>query len=102
MVPQQVDSFMTSMVASTPPLDFVARSVKFDEVDALASNSETLFVKELCSLLISLEEAIPGSDKEIASLLTDKAMMRNIKKVKEYLRSIKNKKGIAKKAHKVN
>jgi hypothetical protein len=102
MVPQQVDSLETSMVASTPPFHFVARSVKVNKVDTLASSSDVLFTKELCSLLISLEAAIPGSAKEIASILTDKATMGKIKKVKEYLRSKRKMCGAARKAHTVN
>jgi CO dehydrogenase/acetyl-CoA synthase alpha subunit len=61
-----------------------------------------LFAKELCSLLINLEAAIPGSAKEIANILTDKASLGNIKKVKEYLRSKRKKCGVARKAHTVN
>jgi hypothetical protein len=45
-----------------------------------------------------LEAAIPGSGKEIASLLTKKATMGNIKKVKEYLMRNSKKSGAAAKA----
>jgi hypothetical protein len=48
--------------------------------------SETLFAKELNDLLIRLEEASPGSGKEIARLISEKDMEGKIKRVKEYLR----------------
>jgi hypothetical protein len=57
------------------------------EVGALAPNSDELFARELCGLLVRLEAASPGSSKEIARLLADKSSRGNIQKVKEYLRS---------------
>jgi hypothetical protein len=110
MVQHRLDSLGTSSVVSTPSLvdlsqslDFVDRGVKVNEAGALAPKFEAaLFAEELRSLLVSLEAAIPGSGKEIASLLTDKATMGGIKKVKEYLRRISKKSGASKKAPKVD
>jgi hypothetical protein len=56
--------------------------------------SETLFAKELNDLLIRLEEASPGSGKEIARLISEKDTEGKIKRVKEYLRR-KSKKSCA-------
>jgi hypothetical protein len=41
---------------------------------ALAPTSEALFTKEFCGLLVSLEAAYPGSSKEIACILSEKAI----------------------------
>jgi hypothetical protein len=57
-------------------LDFDDLGGKVNEAGLLSS--ETLFVKELCDLLVNLEAAILGSSKEIASILM---------KVKAYLSS---------------
>jgi hypothetical protein len=90
----QVDSLGAPTMAPTAPpvdlgklVDFVDLDGKVNEAADLAPNSEALFVKELLSLLVRLEVAIPGSGKEIASLLSEKATMDKVKKVKEYLRS---------------
>jgi hypothetical protein len=98
MVHPQVNSLGISAVASTPPqvdlsqpLDFVDLGGKVNEKDALSS--EALFAKELCDLLVSLEAAIPGSSKEIASILTEKATMDKVKKVEAYLHSRSMKSG---------
>jgi hypothetical protein len=60
--------------------------------------SEDLFEKELCDLLITLEAAIPGSSKEIASILSEKATGDKIKRVKEYLRGKSKKSNATRKA----
>jgi hypothetical protein len=52
-----------------------------------------LFSKELCNLLVSLVAACPGSSKDIASLLSEKATMGKIKKVKDYLKSNRKESG---------
>jgi hypothetical protein len=52
----------------------------------LASNSEALFGKELCDLLVRLEAASPGYGMEIASVLTGNASEDVIKKVEKSLR----------------
>jgi hypothetical protein len=52
----------------------------------LAPNSDALFARELCGLLVRLEAVSPGSSKEIARLLADKSSRGNIQKVKEYPR----------------
>jgi hypothetical protein len=64
-------------------LDFV------DTGGVLAPNSEALFGKELCDLLVSLEVANPGYGKEIACVLTEKASKGLIRKVEKSLRSRK-------------
>jgi hypothetical protein len=109
MVQQQLDSLGTSSVVSTPPLvdlsqplDFVDHGAKVTEAGALAPNSEALFIEELHNLLVSFEVAIPGSGKEIASLLAGKTTMGDIKKVKEYFKHVSKKSGTAKKAPKVD
>jgi hypothetical protein len=76
------------------PLDFVDGGEKVNEAATLAPNSDELFVKELCDLLASLEAASPGSGKAIACLLAEKATEGKIKKVKEYLRSVRKKSGV--------
>jgi hypothetical protein len=90
----QVDLLGAPTMAPTVPpvdlgqsLDFVDFGGKVNKVTDLAPNSEALFAKELLNLLVRLEVAIPGSGKEIASLLSEKATMDKVKKVKEYLRS---------------
>jgi hypothetical protein len=87
MVHLQVNSVGISV--STPPrvdlsqpFDFVDLGRRVNEKDALSS--VVLFAKELCDLLVSLEAAIPGCGKEIASILTEKATMGKVKKVKAY------------------
>jgi hypothetical protein len=108
-VEHRLDSLGTSLVISTPPLvdlrrplDFLDCDVKVNEAGALAPNSEALFAEELCNLLVSLEAAIPRSGKEIASLLMKKAIMGDIKKMKEYLKCKSKKSGAAKKAPRVD
>jgi hypothetical protein len=88
----QVDSLGAPTMAPTAApvdlgqsLDIVDLGGKLS--DAAAPSSEALFAKELLNLLMRLEVAIPGSSKEIASLLSEKATMDKLKKVKEYLRS---------------
>jgi hypothetical protein len=61
-------------------------------------DSETLFAKELGSLLLSLETTIPGSSKEIVYLLSEKDTGCKIKKVKDYLRTKYKKNGATRKA----
>jgi hypothetical protein len=65
----------------------VSLSDGVDEIDASASDSEALFAKELCDLLITLESACPGSGKEIVDILTGKDSRDIIKKVKKSLKS---------------
>ena len=60
-------------------------------------DSEALFAKELCGLLVSLEMAIPRSGKEIDRLLSGKDSGGRIKKVNEYLKSKIKKCGAARK-----
>jgi hypothetical protein len=100
-----VDSLGVSVVAPTTPsvgldqpFDFVDRVGRSNVAVALAPSSDALFAKELCNLLVSLEAASPGSGKEIASLLSEKATTGKIMKVKEYLKSISKKSGVLRKA----
>jgi hypothetical protein len=72
---------MTSLPPVSEEPDFV------DNRGVLAPNSEALFGKELCDLLLSLEAAIPGYGKEIACVLAGKASKGLIKKVEKSLRS---------------
>jgi hypothetical protein len=65
----------------------VSLSDEVDEIDASASNSEALFTKELCDLLITLEPACPRSGKEIIDILTRKDSRDIIKKVKKFSRA---------------
>jgi hypothetical protein len=58
-----------------------------DTGGVLAPNSEALFGKELCDLLVSLEVANPGYGKEIACVLTGKTSKGLIRKVEKSLRS---------------
>jgi hypothetical protein len=91
MVHREVDSTRTSSVASISPSPELSHPLVF--VD-----SETLFAKELGSLLLSLETAIPGSSKEIVYLLSEKDTGGKIKKVKDYLRTKCKKSGTTRKA----
>jgi hypothetical protein len=91
MVHQEVDSLGSLVVASMPPALEPHQPLVF--VD-----SETLFAKEFCDLLVSLEAASPGYGKEITSLLSGKDTGDNVKKVKEYLRSKSKKSGVTRKA----
>jgi hypothetical protein len=94
MVHLQVDSLVTSEVASTPPLvEASCCGDKVIESSALAPNSDALFARELGDLLARLEAASPGSSKEIARLLEDKSSRGKIQKVKEYLKSRSRKSG---------
>jgi hypothetical protein len=56
------------------------------EAGVLTPNSEALFGKELCDLLVRLETACPRYEMEIASVLTGNASEDVIKKVKKSLR----------------
>ena len=64
---------------------------KVDEARVLAPNSEALFAKELCDLLVSLEAAIPGYGKDIAGVLVGTALEGIIRKVEKSLRSKRKK-----------
>jgi hypothetical protein len=88
MLHKEVDSFGSSEVAYA--------TLSLEASQSLVS--EDLFAKELCDLLITLEAAIPGSSKEIASLLSEKATGDKIKRVKEYLRGKSKKSNATRKA----
>uniref|UniRef100_A0ACD5YZB1 Uncharacterized protein n=1 Tax=Avena sativa TaxID=4498 RepID=A0ACD5YZB1_AVESA len=68
----------------------------------LVHSSETLFARELCSLLASLEAASPGYGKDIDCVLAGKASEDLIKKVEKSLRKVsvrgrRRKEGVARK-----
>jgi hypothetical protein len=92
-----LDALAVPMMSSSPLAERCQLPTSMDcgGLDgALAPNSETLFTNELCGLLVRLETAYPGSSKEIACILSEKATGEKVKKVKEYLRS-KSKKSAA-------
>lgn len=66
---------------------------------SLEPNSEVLFVKELCDLLVYLEVASYGSGKAISCLLMEKDTMININKVEKALRSTGKKSGAIQKVY---
>ena len=91
MMHLEVDSLGSSAMTSMPqalepqqPLVFI--------------DTEVLFAKELCDLLVSLEAASPGYGKEIACLLSRKDPGSKVMKVKEFLRSKCRKSGASRKA----
>jgi hypothetical protein len=65
----------------------VSLSDEVDDIDASASDSEALFAKELCDLLITLKLACPRSGKEIVGILIGKDLRDIIKKVKKFSRA---------------
>jgi hypothetical protein len=56
-----------------------------DNGGVLAPNSEVLYGKEVCDLLVSLEAVNPGYGKDIACVLTGKASDDLIRKVEKSL-----------------
>jgi hypothetical protein len=76
---ESVAQVMTSSPPSSEPLDIV------DTGGVLSPNIESLFGKELCDLLVSLEAASPGYGKEIACVLTGKASKSLIRKIEKSL-----------------
>jgi hypothetical protein len=83
-----LDASGTSAVASGHAVSsghVVSLSDGVDEVGVLAPNSEALFGKEICDLLVSLEMASPGFGKEIVCVLAGKASKEVIKKVEKSL-----------------
>jgi hypothetical protein len=80
---ESVEVGMSSLPPASEELDFVYTG------GVLAPNSEALFGKELCDLLVSLEVANPGYGKEIACVLAGKASKSLIRKVEKPLRSRK-------------
>jgi hypothetical protein len=89
-----------STVPMTPssPLLVVPLGGEIGEVGASAPDSETLFAKELCDLLISLESVCPGGGKEIVDILATKDSRGITKKVKKSPRSKCKKSDMARKA----
>jgi hypothetical protein len=81
--------------APSPPSSGPCQSLATlsSEAGVLAPNSETLFGKELCDLLVRLETASPGYGMKIASILVGNASEDVIKKVEMSLR-IKKKNGV--------
>jgi hypothetical protein len=83
-------------VDSLGPLEVASATPSFEPSKSLVS--EAVSAKELFNLLVTLEVAIPGSSKEIASLLSEKAAGDKIKSVKEYLRGKSKKSNTTRKA----
>jgi hypothetical protein len=79
------------------PLLVVPLGGEIGEVGASAPDSETLFAKELCDLLISLESVCLGGGKEIIDILATKDSRGIIKKVKMSLMSKCKKSDMARK-----
>ena len=74
-------------------------SDRIDDTTVLVPNSETLFGKQICDLLVNLEAACPGYGKDIACVLTGTASDGVFMKVEKSLRRRARKKiGIARKA----
>ena len=76
----------------------VSSSDEVVEMGVVSLNSEALFARELCDLLVALEAACPGYGKEIACALTGEASPGVIMKVEKSLRRIRKKRGVARKA----
>jgi hypothetical protein len=76
----------------------VSLSDEVNEVGALASNSDHLFVKQLCELLGRLKAASPGYGKEIACVLMETTTNDIIKKVENFPRRKIKKSGVIRKA----
>jgi hypothetical protein len=94
VLPVELRSFEASVVAMTPsppPLRPCQAPAIVDSGGVLAPNSEALFGKELCDLLVSLEAASPGYGMKIACVLAGKASEDIIKKVEKSLRSKRKK-----------
>jgi hypothetical protein len=80
-----------AMTSSLPSCEPCQRPAFVDSGEVLTPNSEVLFGKEICDLLIGLEAAIPGYGKDIACVLTGKASDAMIRKVEKSLRSKRKK-----------
>jgi hypothetical protein len=81
-----LEASTVAMMPSPPPLKPCQTSVIVDSGGVLPPNSEALFEKELCNLLVSLEVASPGYGMKIACVLAGKASENIIKKVEKSLR----------------
>jgi hypothetical protein len=105
MLPIEVGSFEALAVATaTSPLQSEPCQLPTyaDNGGVLAPSSETIFVKELCGLLASLEAASPGYGKDIACVLARMASEDIMRKVEKSLSKVsvwnkRRKRGIAKK-----
>jgi hypothetical protein len=76
---ESMELAMTSSPSSSKPSDIV------DTRGVLSPNFEAPFGKEICDLLVSLEEASSGYGKEIACVLAGKASKGLIRKVEKSL-----------------
>jgi hypothetical protein len=88
---RSLEASVVNMAPSPPPLRPCQAPAIVDSAGVLAPNSEALFGKELCDLLVSLEAASPGYGMEIACVLAGKASEDIIKKVEKSLRSKRKK-----------
>ena len=62
-----------------------------DETTMLVPNSESLFGKEICDLLVDLEAACPGYGKDIACVLAGTASDGLFMKVEKSIRKTRKK-----------
>jgi hypothetical protein len=93
--PLELGSLESLVVTSTPspppPGPCQSLATLSSEAGVLAPNSEALFGKELCDLLVRLETASPEYGMEIASVLAGNASEDVIKKVEKSLRNKRKK-----------
>jgi hypothetical protein len=83
--PGSLEALEVSMSPS-PPLSEPCKPLVFvDTGGVLAPNSEDLFGKELCDLLVSLKAVSTGYDKKITSVLTGNDSDDIIRKVEKFL-----------------
>ena len=73
-------------------------SDQVDETCVLVPNSEPLFGKEVCDLLVDLEAACPGYGMDIARVLVGTASDGVIMNVEKSLRKIGKKLAVGRKA----
>ena len=95
------DSGCSVVSASLTSVDrghMVSLNDEVDDACVLAPNSDALFAKELCDLLVRLEAAIPGYGKDIACALAGEASAGVIMKVEKSLRRVRKKRRVARKA----
>jgi hypothetical protein len=90
-----LEACAVAMTPSPPPLKPCQAPAIVESGGVLAPNSEALFGKELCDLLVSLEAASPGYGMEIASVLARKASEAIIKKVEKSFRKKRKKRVVS-------
>jgi hypothetical protein len=91
---RSLEASVVNMAPSPPPLRPCQAPAIVDSGGVLAPNSEALFGKELCDLLVNLDTASPGYGMKIACVLAGKAFEDMIKKVENSPRSERKKRVI--------